>query len=195
MVDKWMRLLLALEYFSFYFKPDRFNVVVKLYVLNGMSLTGIHVDAYASTDPVGSISAKEAEPIDVIKLSGSPWTHHVSCTQIKSGLSFSVISESSSILLKRLRAFRERNVYRAGWGKIWEGGGRVGCALGPLTGVIAQGLGLLGIDIFFAGFSFSKLLLFSFFFYKDGSDRLMKRASYPCCNFLCIDSLCLLLLT
>ena len=39
----------------------------KLYVLNGMSLTCIHVDAYASTDPVGSISAKEAEPIDVIK--------------------------------------------------------------------------------------------------------------------------------
>ena len=36
-------------------------------MLNGMSLTCIHVDAYASTDPVGSISAKEAEPIDVIK--------------------------------------------------------------------------------------------------------------------------------
>ena len=33
---------------------------------------------------------------------------------------------------------------------------------------------------------FSKLLLFSFFFCKDGSDRLMKQASYPCCNFLCI---------
>ena len=33
---------------------------------------------------------------------------------------------------------------------------------------------------------FSKLLLFSFFFSKDGSDRLMKRASYSCCNFLCI---------
>ena len=33
---------------------------------------------------------------------------------------------------------------------------------------------------------FSKLLLFSFFFCKDGSDRLMKRASYSCCNFLCI---------
>ena len=32
----------------------------------------------------------------------------------------------------------------------------------------------------------SKLLLFSFFFCKDGSDRLMKRASYSCCNFLCI---------
>ena len=46
-------------------KPDRFNVVVKLYLLNGMSLTSIHVDAYASTDPVDSISAKlkEAEPI------------------------------------------------------------------------------------------------------------------------------------
>ena len=64
MVDKWMRLW---NIFSCYFKPDRFNVVVKLYVLNGMSLTSIHVDAYASTDPVGSISAKEAEPIDVIK--------------------------------------------------------------------------------------------------------------------------------
>ena len=33
---------------------------------------------------------------------------------------------------------------------------------------------------------FSKLLLFSFFSCKDGSDRLMKRASYPCCNFLCV---------
>ena len=33
---------------------------------------------------------------------------------------------------------------------------------------------------------FSKLLLFSFFFCKDGSDRQMKRASYSCCNFLCI---------
>ena len=30
----------------------------------------------------------------------------------------------------------------------------------------------------------SKLLLF--FFCKDGSDRLMKRASYPCCIFLCV---------
>ena len=34
--------------------------------------------------------------------------------------------------------------------------------------------------------SFSKLLLFSFFFSKDGSDQLMKRASYSCCNFLCV---------
>ena len=34
---------------------------------------------------------------------------------------------------------------------------------------------------------FSKLLLFSFFFYKDGSDRLMKRATYSCCNFLCVE--------
>ena len=35
---------------------------------------------------------------------------------------------------------------------------------------------------------FSKLLLFSFFFCKDGSDRLMKRASSSCCNFprLCV---------
>ena len=33
---------------------------------------------------------------------------------------------------------------------------------------------------------FSKLLLFSFFFCKEGSDRLMKRASYSCCNFLCV---------
>ena len=33
---------------------------------------------------------------------------------------------------------------------------------------------------------FSKLLLFSFFFCKDGSDRLMKRASCSCCNFLCV---------
>ena len=33
---------------------------------------------------------------------------------------------------------------------------------------------------------FSKLLLFSFLFCKDGSDRLMKRASYSCCNFLCV---------
>ena len=33
---------------------------------------------------------------------------------------------------------------------------------------------------------FSKLLLFSFFFYKDGIDRLTKRASYSCCNFLCV---------
>ena len=33
---------------------------------------------------------------------------------------------------------------------------------------------------------FIKLLLFSFFFCKDDSDRLMKRASYSCCNFLCI---------
>ena len=33
---------------------------------------------------------------------------------------------------------------------------------------------------------FSKLLLFSFFFCKDGSDRLMKRASYSCCNFFCV---------
>ena len=32
---------------------------------------------------------------------------------------------------------------------------------------------------------FSKLLLFSFFFCKDGSDRLMKRASYSC-KFLCV---------
>ena len=27
---------------------------------------------------------------------------------------------------------------------------------------------------------------FSFFFCKDGSDRLMKRASYSCCIFLCV---------
>ena len=33
---------------------------------------------------------------------------------------------------------------------------------------------------------FSKLLLFFFFFCKDGSDRLMKRASFSCCNFLCV---------
>ena len=33
---------------------------------------------------------------------------------------------------------------------------------------------------------FSNLLLFSFFFCKDGSDRLMKRASFSCCNFLCV---------
>ena len=33
---------------------------------------------------------------------------------------------------------------------------------------------------------FSKLLLFSIFFCKDGSDRLMKRASYSCSNFLCV---------
>ena len=33
---------------------------------------------------------------------------------------------------------------------------------------------------------FSGLLLFSFFFCKDGSDRLMKRASHSCCNFLCV---------
>ena len=33
---------------------------------------------------------------------------------------------------------------------------------------------------------FSELLLFSFFFCKDGSDRLMKRASYSGCNFLCV---------
>ena len=33
---------------------------------------------------------------------------------------------------------------------------------------------------------FSKLLPFSFFFCKDGSDRLMKRASFSCCNFLCV---------
>ena len=33
---------------------------------------------------------------------------------------------------------------------------------------------------------FSKLLLFSIFSCKDGSDRLMKRASYSCCNFLCV---------
>ena len=32
----------------------------------------------------------------------------------------------------------------------------------------------------------SKLVLFSFFFCKDGSDRLMKRASFSCCNFLCV---------
>ena len=33
---------------------------------------------------------------------------------------------------------------------------------------------------------FSKLLLFSLFFCKDGSDRLMKRASNSSCNFFCI---------
>ena len=33
---------------------------------------------------------------------------------------------------------------------------------------------------------FSKLLLFSFFSCNDGNVRLMKRASYSCCNFLCI---------
>ena len=33
---------------------------------------------------------------------------------------------------------------------------------------------------------FSKLLLLSFFFGKDGSDRLLKRASFSCCNFLCV---------
>ena len=33
---------------------------------------------------------------------------------------------------------------------------------------------------------FSKLLLLSFFFCKDGRDRLMKRASFSCCNFLCV---------
>ena len=48
-------------------KPDRFNVVVKLYLFNGVGLTSVHVDAHASTDPVDSISTKEAEPIDVIK--------------------------------------------------------------------------------------------------------------------------------
>ena len=31
---------------------------------------------------------------------------------------------------------------------------------------------------------FSKPLLFSFFFCKDGSDRLIKRASFSCCNLL-----------
>ena len=135
-------------------KPDRFNVVVKLHLFNGMGLTSVHVDAHASTDPVDSISTKEAEPIDVIKLSGSPWTHQVSCTQIKSGLRFSVTSESSLILLKRLRAFRERNVYCGGWEEIWEGGGRVGCALGPLTGVIAQGWDYLALIFFFFFFFF-----------------------------------------
>ena len=30
------------------------------------------------------------------------------------------------------------------------------------------------------------MLLFSFYSCKDGSDRLMKRASYSCCNFLCV---------
>ena len=123
-------------------KPDRFNVVVTLYVLNGMSLTCIHVDAYASTDPVGSISAKEAEPIDVIK---AVWFSMDTPRLLYANKKISVTSESSSILLKRLRAFRERNVYRAGWGKIWEGGGRVGCALGPLTGVIAQGWDYLAL--------------------------------------------------
>ena len=33
---------------------------------------------------------------------------------------------------------------------------------------------------------FSKLLLLSFFFCKDGSDRRMKRASSSCCKFLCV---------
>ena len=33
---------------------------------------------------------------------------------------------------------------------------------------------------------FSRLLLFSFFFCKDGSDRLMKRASFSCCSFICV---------
>ena len=33
---------------------------------------------------------------------------------------------------------------------------------------------------------FSKPLLFSFLFCKDGSDRLMKLASYSCCNFICV---------
>ena len=40
---------------------------------------------------------------------------------------------------------------------------------------------------------FSKLLLFSFFFCKDGSDRLMKRASYSCCNFFLRCAYCCLL--
>ena len=30
-------------------------------------------------------------------------------------------------------------MYCGGWEEVWEGGGRVGCALGPLTGVIARG--------------------------------------------------------
>ena len=61
-------------------------------------------------------------------------------------------------MLKRLRAFKERNVYCGGWEESWEGGGRVGCALGPLTCRRHRaGLGLLGIiGIFFAGFSVPK---------------------------------------
>ena len=33
----------------------------------GLTSVNVHVDAHASTDPVDSISTKEAEPIDVIK--------------------------------------------------------------------------------------------------------------------------------
>ena len=131
--------------FNSYFEPDRFNVVIQLYLLNGKGLTGVHVDAHSSTDPVHSVSTEEAEPIDVVegvRLSmDTPRLLHAN----KKSISFSVTSESSSILLKRLRALRERNVYRGGWEEIWEGGGRVGCALGPLTGVIAQGWDYLAL--------------------------------------------------
>ena len=54
-------------FFNSYFEPDRFNVVIQFYPLNGTCLTSVHVDAHASTGPVDSISAKEAEPIDVVK--------------------------------------------------------------------------------------------------------------------------------
>ena len=57
-------------------------------------------------------------------------------------------------MLKRLRAFKKRNVCRGGWEEIWEGGGRVGCALVPLTGVIALGWDYLAL--FVAGFSVPK---------------------------------------
>ena len=36
-------------------------------------------------------------------------------------------------------------MYCGGWEEVWEGGGRVGCALGPLTGVIARGWDYLAL--------------------------------------------------
>ena len=42
------------------------SLYIQFYLLNGTRLTSVHVDAHASTDPVESISAKEAEPIDVV---------------------------------------------------------------------------------------------------------------------------------
>ena len=47
-------------------------------------------------------------------------------------------------------------MYCGGWEEVWEGGGRVGCALGPLTGVIARGWDYLAFVFFFAGFSVPK---------------------------------------
>ena len=144
-----------LNVFNSYFEPDRFNVVIHFYPLNGTCLTSVHVDAYASTGPVDSISAKfkEAEPIDVVKAvrfsMDTPCLLHANKKWIKFSCHFweflNLVKKASSVQRKK----------RVLW---WMGGnlgGRGACWVCARSSHRRHraGLGLLGIGIFFAGFS------------------------------------------